>query len=1122
MAQSSTIYDPDSDEKPIHHTAADEQELRDFRRSMGVSPDEERGMDAGALGLSAEEESDIENKANGGGLFNSKDEDETETEESPKSEQSSSSGDDQTSKSKLKKKSTAVSSKKKYIAIGGGGVGGVAIVLILFLLLASSLKIPNLAQNITSYEFARLTRQYSESAQRTTEEELALETVGSGAEDTADSSVENGILRSTYDNASDMWSKLDVYRPDKVIQTLGEDSNLKFTVSSKGGLTGTLNDQAFTMDDPGYISSHVPVLSSIKTFQGDVDFSRQFAPALEDSLLDNEVGPIIRGIVANRIRKELGIGLIAWYVGKYQGENATEARITEEGEKIDDIDGGTTPPEAKGIVDEENNAEDAASQAAETAESTDAGLQGIIDNGGIIKGVTTAIGNSLKDTAFQDVVSITDPVAKFATPACIIYDGSLDSSKSDIDNQTKQQQAAFYYVESAADQQKAGSNYSIDSQGDGLATATMAGNDDVGDITQSNAYIRASGGSVNTSSSISAESSADGQFTFFNAIPGIPSVVVDFLNGNASSLCPALTNIYVQGVLGFLTILNTFVPGEGEAADAAAGTTEAIITHEGDSIAANVLAKIVGEKAAGYTSRVSELLADGVKNAAEIAGLTVAAKLIVLNRAGEVNSGTAQGVDLDNEADSGGNIQANELERTQLFGRPMLENEVCASNQDDQQFIAANEGQQSAFNRYLSPSDTTSLLSRTAVAVGGDFNGSLSNSMLHVSADLLRPFSLASSLSNLFFGRANAAANCDSISSDYGDVQFGWSDAEENLINSSATYDPLENDEILNDSGKEPQIASEYAACFGYTYNAAGDGSFDPTDTSGDLQLADGPGMPASLGTLLSSDGQDGRPLYIERDTDGNVIDDPNAICSPGNLGYQSTNLLALDPSANTPQRDDLVFRWRLAMQYDTTVDQLTSEQTETASASTSTTSSTAANNIVYTVGDSLTVGSEDEGNLVADLQQAGWSSDQIEATVGDTVEDALPKVQADSQNVKNAGTVIVALGTNDYSESQATFSTEITAMVNAIKQINPTAKIYWVNAYSSPGHLDMTNVNAAIAADASTDGYTIMDWQSEVTSNPGKYTFDSALGVHLTAAGYQSRSAFMVSNLGTPPTAAD
>lgn len=817
-------------------------------------------------------------------------------------------------------RSSALNNKRLVGIVGGSAVIGL---IILLLILISALEIPDLAQNITSYEFARVTRQFSQSAERITDEELALEATDTGAKNSF-----YNTLRNKYSGAagkvSDTWSKLDNYRPQKVIQNLGENNGLQLRFQDDQFIGGTLDGVEFSIEKQG-LTRFVPGLSSIISFKNNINFSSDFAPALEASLKANDVGPIIRGVVANDLRKELNISLIAWYVGKYQGKNAEQARIIEEDEKVAATD-GTEPKVVEGSVAADNAAEEAGAQAKAEALSTTSGTEEIINNGGIVQAAKTAIGNSLANTPLKDVISIANPVAAAVTPLCIVYDGSLDKSGPVIDNQTRQQQAAYYYIASAGDQQKAGSDPEKDPSGTGLVRAIGATNDDVGNIAQSNAIIRADGGTVDTSSSVSAEASADGQFTLFNAL-GLPSAATTFFNAAAGTVCPVITNTAVQIGLGVANVAAQLIPGVDASVDAgdagAEATSEAtgvFVREQSQNLVEKLVSKALPGKAGSLVNRTGHMLFDTAKNAGEIAGATVLAKLIVLSRAGLVDSGTAQGTDLTNEADSGGNIQASELERTQLFGRPLLQSEICTSNQDDQAFLSNQAGQESTFSRYLSVDNAGSLLSRVGILTDGDLSGSLANYIMHLGSEILRPTTLISSLTTLFWGHVVAAGCGNDNSTDYGNVQFGWSDDEENLIDSSDTYrSSLENQAILDNStnGGETAIAQKYAVCFGYTYNASGDGSFDPTDPNGYLQLASGPGQPGSLGTLLSSGD-------IMRDSNGNVVNDPSALCSPINLSYN-----------NDTYGPQMVFRWRLAMQYDTTIDQFINEQTLTNSTGT-------------------------------------------------------------------------------------------------------------------------------------------------------------------------------------------
>ncbi len=180
-------------------------------------------------------------------------------------------------------------------------------------------------------------------------------------------------------------------------------------------------------------------------------------------------------------------------------------------------------------------------------------------------------------------------------------------------------------------------------------------------------------------------------------------------------------------------------------------------------------------------------------------------------------------------------------------------------------------------------------------------------------------------------------------------------------------------------------------------------------------------------------------------------------------------------------------------------------------------------NKNVYVIGDSLTDGMKTTGNLAQQLTSAGWNPSQIEDTVGINVANSIPRLQADSGNVWSAGTVIVELGTNNCSlsggspscMSAAAFEDQITSFVGAIKKINPTARIYWVNIYTTKGSV-YQSINQALSSKASALGYKVIDWASEVTNNPAKYSFDSQLGVHQTGgSGYTSMAGFVVGALG-------
>lgn len=802
------------------------------------------------------------------------------------------------------KSGRSMSKAKKTLLFGAaiGGGGGALVVLIALLFIASSLKIPHLAQNIVEYQFARLTRQTTETNARVVDENMAVD----ASSDSLYSKLKNQYANATG-KVSDTWSKLDKFRPSKAFDNFYTSDDFKLNYEPTGFLgrnrlaSVTIKGVEYKFEQPTGFIQNLPGIKQYVSAKQQADFVAESGPALTDALREYTAGPIIRGIVAQKVRNALGIGLSGLALSKFKGETSDEARVTAAQQQGETIDENTKTTPDTSASDADSEAVSSAKSAEETALQSDSAVKDAINNQGIIKSVQDAIGSAVAKTPLKTVVGAVSPFYNVALPICLVYDGSLDNSGSTIDNQTAQQQATFYYVGSVADQQKNGTPINGDgSQAVELATAIGAANNNIGNIDQSNPIMRSDGATVDTSSnSISSEASADGEFTLLNA-SGIPQSAANTINSVAVPLCKTLTNIWLAAGVGLAQLIVQFVPGIDIGADTTDAAGEAAAQSVTKIIINRIAEKIPGEWATKtVNSRFFNLIGDTVSSTTKLVAATVFAKLIVLARANQVNSGLAQGSDIANAADSGGNIQANELERAQNFGRPLLQSEVCASNQQDTKYILAQESSKSAFQRYLAVSNANSLLSRAATTVSANFQGSLPELIMHMGSMLFKPTELVSPLARLFSGRAAAASCPNDNANEYGNVQFGWSQAEENLIDSSTSYSPLENQQTLDNAPQidgqnaEDYIAQKYAICFGYT-----------ADSNGSLTLADGPGQPASIGTLLSKGD-------IIRDSNGNVINDPNALCSPVNLGI------------NNPQYGDLVFRWRIAEQYNNSLDQL-------------------------------------------------------------------------------------------------------------------------------------------------------------------------------------------------------
>ncbi|MEO8104916.1 MAG: hypothetical protein ABI602_01100 [Candidatus Saccharibacteria bacterium] len=884
----------------------DDRQTENLNDLTGIAPRAEHKMDDDAEPSAVGDIADRENLYNpqgdsGGSADKSASSSELSAAEESKAESGGSlynSTKDATPNFRQKLKGGAAKLLKNKWAVGIGitGGGGTIIIILLLVVLASSLKIPNLAQNITTYEFARLTRQFSQSAERATSESMALQ----AANDSTYSSLKEKYASATG-QASKLVAKADRFRPAKVASNL--ESNNGFTtryeptgILGRNRLAGvTLNNVDYNLKQPTGIVQNLPGIKSFVQLKNQVAFSRTYAPVLKEAMQTENVGPIIRGVVAKDIRQQLGISLTAWTLAKFKGLTPEEARIEATRQRATAVDEKVKikPSRAATASAEESaaaarDAESAALKAADGKELTAA-----VKNNGVLTTVKEAIGSSVKDTPLKATVEIINPIYAVALPICIVYDGSMDKAGPTIDNQTTQQQATYYYLASAADQQKKGNMSNGDARP--LALAVGALNEDLGDTSRSNAQIRASGGAVSTASAASAEASATGDFTLLNA-SGLDPGVADTINKVATPLCSTLTNIYLASAVGIANIVITLIPGVGEVN--AGG--EAAVTAAGQSVS-KVIINRVAEKLLGQfsaklvtgASRTTSLIYDTGVSAAKLAGITVVAKLVVAARAGQVNSGMAQGKDLADQGDSGGMIAAGEIGRRGQFGRALNSTELAQSGQSDAQFIAAQNRKNSAYDRYFAPGNANSMLSHVAISLNANFSTGILNNLLRLAGSILQPMkSFGSALSPLMGSRALAAPT----DSNYGNVQFGWSEDEEKLIDSNPSYGMLENQNNLDNSGQEATIAGKYARCFGYKYDESGNGSYDTTDPNSNMK----PDEAGTLGSLLSSGD-------ITRDKSGNVVDDPSKLCSPSNLG----------PS------NDLVFRWRLAMSYDNTLDQL-------------------------------------------------------------------------------------------------------------------------------------------------------------------------------------------------------
>jgi hypothetical protein len=743
---------------------------------------------------------------------------------------------------------------------------------------------------MVGYQFARVTSEFTDNAERITEEKLAVE--GEVGDSAADATIFDAIqekFATASASASELWSTmLDHFSANQAIANLKEQNGLDFQYETSGFLkrpvlkTIVLDTTAYDIKEQGF-TKYIPLLGTMIKAKNDFQFAQNFAPKLAQDMRANDAGMIARSAAASDFREQADIGLVAWTAARlsnFLGKTPAQARVLQEKDLSTDIDAAVKPD--PGIDTELNNAENNVEGAAKTTQQSNTAIETEIANGGSDPAVESTLASSIASTGISAAVGVLNPIYKVAMPVCIVFDGSLDNSGGTIDNATNQQASAFYTIEAAADQEKTGGK-AVNAEAIGALNNTVNAPSSSGQYTveNSNPEVRASGGTVDTSSSnLSSEASADGQFTLLNVFFG-STAITNAVNTFAKIACPRITSIYFGVGLGLANIVAIIFSG---------GSEEGVIDEAGNIVTTNLDA----EAASAASSSIGDLFASGInagsrvvkmvlgtaKTVGELTGVTLAAKLIVMTKAAQVNNGTAQGNDLVNEADAGGNFVANEADQQGNYGAPLDSTAVTQSNQQTVTTLAKQESQESFSQRYLALDNSSSLLSRIGMTLYTHLNGGFFSTITSEVGKIFNPVAILSSIFGSLGSRAAIAAGT-ADTSDYGNVQFGWTQSEENLINSSASYNPLENQNAIDTSYIDGQPASQYVstnygACF--------------TDT---------------IGTLLSKG-------MIVRDAQGNVSNSQGT-CSPDNLG----------PNNPTPGVGDLVFRWRLAMSYTNTLSEL-------------------------------------------------------------------------------------------------------------------------------------------------------------------------------------------------------
>ncbi len=769
-------------------------------------------------------------------------------------------------KGRLNKKRLAIAS-----AVSAFIVPIIAIVALM--LVGSALKLPHVAEQVTTYNLAKTARSYRASTAEINATNAAL--------GEADDAVVKTWKQSIRDST---WGKLDKYRPEKLVSNMKADNRIQYIIEEKPrtlGLGSKRTIKGIIIDGQEIAINENKFGKFLGNYQNSIRANAEITAAMDRATLGSP--SIIRSKSADIVRESVGLKLQWWkrFAPNYRGKTSEEIKRLAQEEANSLI---KTPP-TEGSSAKINEAAKELDESVATCVKDTACAKEVID--GEPTTIRNKLGTLVKESGLEKGVGYASTIYAVAFPLCMIYDGSIQKAGPLIDNNNKALQRSFYSVSTGADQAAAG-------EASGPALEGM--NDRLGDISGSIAQQRGSGevDQISLDTAPNPQASATGEFTAFNALLG-KNAASDGLSSVADTVCPVLTNVWVGLGLGAIELAFAFLTGGSSeiGAGAAKGGAEIVVKESTEGIFKRMATAFTGKFAAKEASVVvvdevakitlrKKLLNFGTKVVRDVAIIeagTLLMRAIVSARANTYYNGLSRDGALINEADAGGAIHGNELCRKMQYCRPLTKEEVVADATETKRYLAQEQQNLPASQRYFALSNPSSLLSTVAV-----------NTNNQASIYLKKPqqifTSLLSSISGSFkqFGALALSGNqkmafaaSPESANPYHLVMFAWTPGEEALAK-TAPYQFVNNEIALKNKNLDA-IEEKYGKCF------------DPEKTGG------------SIGSLLAEEA-------IVRDKSGDVVAD-DGICSPENLG------------PNNPTEGDLVFRWRLSKRYENTLDHL-------------------------------------------------------------------------------------------------------------------------------------------------------------------------------------------------------
>lgn len=800
-------------------------------------------------------------------------------------------------KGALKNKVNKLSNRNKAILFGVGiGGSGLFILLAIMITFFATLKIPNLAEHIEAWQFARTTRAFSQSINQDTSEKIAV--------DSADDATFAAMKEKYLSFRSATWGKLDAWRPTLTYKNMQATGQIDFKYSETQGLLGrqklekvVINGTEIVPEDTSLARKVVNKVNPL-TPKEDKILAGKVSATIDDALHDRHT--LVRSSVNKKILSDIGVELHWWdkLGSTYRNASEAQADIIEFNTWWDrtyktnsETSLSTTIEEAtqqaKAAQDRCRKNPDCAKQFLEAdplatppgiiSDAERARLTGEYPTNYLSDEARAALISNVDDARITAAQATSAAVA-VAIPACIIYDGSVEHSGGTVDANSTSAMRNFYAIASAGDQQK---------KGDTTAEAVGATNRKLADYTSSVPEQRARNQNVpvSTDAVSSPQASAVGTFSLVNLL--LPQGPATKINSVVEPTCKAITDwkgaIAVAGIeLGIQAIIAVMSGGGAEPGEVALTTT----IKEAATEAVAKLAETLTTKE-GIKNILQETVVNGVKQAAIVGGLTAISRMLVLSRMGAEYNGAARAQNEANLADAGGNLAASENCRKMMYGRPLTQPETTASDQASVSYLQSEKGRQGTFERYFAISNPDSLLTNMGVSMSMQLtNKSNIPKLVSDSSTRIGSTILNGSLVNAInpFKKQLAFAQAATVTdTNYQNVQWCWSEDELNRIENDPQYFPLQNDVLLNQSGVRDTIESTYSPCY--------------TESMGDL-LKEG---------------------KIQRDEKGHVYPGTAAndagLCSPLNLGI------------NNPKFGDMVFRWRLAHRNDNALNHLTDIQ---------------------------------------------------------------------------------------------------------------------------------------------------------------------------------------------------